>query len=348
MEDKTAQKTQQKYSSEEVEKCTRQLREMVYKHPNSFFNSINTKVKENKYNGLKLFVYSQTQFIDFNCHFGTRCKYVIDGKHELYRCCICGKPIRKNFHATDRQTKFWCSSKCLADDKALNKQIGKKISAAHANRRAIDNDNSSLPSECKVIYRDSLIEYDDEKNSRIYQLFLQHQKTFKFWLMKDKALYDYFMDATYPINYTSLHFGTRLFWLMHKFQEFPKCSACGRQLDFKDVKMSASWPTTCCNKCRDEHTAKLTEIRHRNNMYDLMLQQTEIRPLYSREFYLDVGPNYKNFNVQCKLCGYKFSGPINRTYFYRHKNSNMFKCPYCHPSVKYRSKAEKKHIQVCV
>lgn len=33
---------------------------------------------------------------------------------------------------------------------------------------------------------------------------------------------------------------------------------------------------------------------------------------------------------------------IEFTYFYRYKNSNMFKCPYCHPSTSYRSLAEKK------
>lgn len=264
---------------------------------------------------------------------------MIDGKHELYRCHICGKPIRKNIFATDRQTKFWCSTKCLANDDEVNERIGKKNSLAHKGKKL--NTVVNLPNECKIIYHDFPIEYDDEMNNKIYELFLNHQKTFKFWLSKNKALYDYFMKSTYPIDYTSLGFGTRLYWLINKFQEFPRCLACGRQLDFKDVKLSHKWPTTCCTKCKHEYVSKLTEIRHRNDMYDRMLKQNEIQPLYSREFYLKVGPLYDKFKVKCKKCGYVFSNSIDFNWFGRSKSGNLFRCPYCHPCTKYRSKSEK-------
>ena len=139
---------------------------MVHKHPNSFFMLINTKHKVNAYNDLKMFIYAQTQFIDYDCEFGTRCKYIIDEKHGLYRCCICGKPIRRDFHATDRQTKFWCSSKCLANDKEINECIGKKNSIAHKHRKPADY--STPPPECTVVYRSTPIAYDDKMNDRVY------------------------------------------------------------------------------------------------------------------------------------------------------------------------------------
>ena len=327
------------YSEKEILNYTIMLKNMVEKHPLSFFTIIKSKKHENEYGELKKFIFHQTRFIDFDCNFGTRCKYVIDKQYELYKCHVCGKPIRKNIFATNRQTKFWCSSQCLAKDNEINQQIGQKISLASKGKKVIASNN--LPKECKIIYHDSPIEYDDELNKQIYELFLNHQKTFKFWLMKEQMLYEYFMKSTYPIDFTNLGIGTRLYWLTHKFQKFPRCMTCGRQLDFKDIKMSHKWPITCCRKCNIEYVAKLTEIRHRNDMYDRMLNQNEIEPLYSRDFYMNAGTSYDNFKVKCKKCGYVFHSAINLNWFRRSKSSNLFRCPYCHPSVKYRSKVEK-------
>lgn len=326
------------YTSQQISKFRNMLRQLISASPGSYFNVINAKKNQHIYRDLKNFIYAQTQFIDFDCNFATRCRYVIDEKNSMHVCHKCGKPIRKNLKATEKQTRFWCSSKCLAEDDYVNNKIGKKNSIAQKRL----NRHRQLPLECKIEYQDSPIVYDDEKNARIYETFMQHQKTFQFWLKQDKDLYDYFMQATYPINYINLHIGTRLYWLMHKFQEFPRCKICGRQLDFCNVKMSHEWPITCSPNCRKEYTRKLTEIRHRNYQYDRMLAQTEIQPLFSRDFYLEHGYKYENYHVKCKKCGYKFYGKLSPTMFYRGNRQNWFRCPYCHPSTKYRSAAEKR------
>lgn len=329
-----------KCTDEEAAKFTVQLKQLVDENPLSFFNVIQAKCHADKYSELNKFIYAQTQFLDFNCSFGTRCKYVIDEKHEIYKCNVCGKPIRRNFFATDRRTKFWCSNKCISEDDMLNQTIGQKNSK---HRKGIDTKTSECKhKECKIQYKDSPIIYDDEKNQRIYEIFIEHQKTFKHWLKKDKELYDYFMKSTYPIDYTSLNIGTRLYWLMHKFQEFPHCKVCNRQLDFANVKMSKEWPATCSLKCMAKYVGKLTEMRHRNAMYDRMLNQSEIMPLYSRDFYLDVGPKYDKFNVKCKICGYEFTSAINFNFYGRYEGGNMFRCPYCYPPEKCRSLVEEK------
>ena len=336
------QKYKTKYSAQQINDYIHQVKQLVEKHPLAYFNMLQSKKHKEHYKNLLDFIYAYTSFIDYDCKINTRCKYVIDGKDSMYTCQVCGKPIRKYFMATNRQTKFWCSTKCLANDETVNQIIGSNISKTVKEKNIDVKADAKLPEECNIIYRESPIKYDKAKNKKIYDLFLKHQRVFKFWLEKDKELYDYFIDSTYPINYTNLHFGTRLYWLMNEFQEFPRCQVCGRQLDFKDVKMSHNWPTTCCNKCRVDYVAKLTELRHRNHMYDRMLAQDEIEPLYTRDFYIQVGPNYSNFNVKCKKCGYKFSSPINRNFWARSKSNNMFRCPYCHPSTKYRSMVEKK------
>ena len=106
--------------------------------------------------------------------------------------------------------------------------------------------------------------------------------------------------------------------------------------------MSGNWPITCSPKCAVKHVGKLTEIRHRNNTYDTMLNQSEITPLYSREFYIQVGPHYNKFNVKCKKCGYEFTSSINLSFFNRFEGNNFFRCPYCYPMIKSRSIQEEK------
>lgn len=323
------------FSSNDIEKFHPQLVQLVHSSPRSYFNIImNSKNRD-----FAKFVFAYTSFIDYDCNFATRCRYVLDKRQTLYTCHKCGKPIRKQLKCTEHQEKFWCSSKCLSEDKYMNDKIALSNSLAHKGKPK--KCSAILPPECKIIYRNTPIQYEISKNNQIYELFLQHQKTFSHWLKRDKHLYDYFMDATYPIDYTNLHFGTRLYWLMHQFQEFPRCKTCGRQLDFKNVKMSHDWPSTCCTKCAIEQIGKQTMLRHRMDMYDKMLQQPDIEVLYSREFFIEVGIGYSKFHVKCKKCGHDFYQPWNSNFYHRTKSGNMFRCPYCYPSKRFRSKGEK-------
>ena len=114
------------YTAEQVELYTNQLEILVKEHPFSFFNTIKAKSKQDVYGDLKNFIYAKTQFLDFDCNFGTRCKYIIDKKYEIYRCNFCGKAIRKNLFATNRCIKFWCSDQCLNNDPEIKEKIGKK------------------------------------------------------------------------------------------------------------------------------------------------------------------------------------------------------------------------------
>lgn len=150
------------YTAEQVELYTNQLEILVKEHPLSFFNTIKAKSKQDVYGDLKNFIYAKTQFLDFDCNFGTRCKYIIDRKYEIYRCIFCGEPIRKNLFATNRCTKFWCSNQCLNNDPEIKDKIGKK-------NQMHKKGKSTKQLECThkeyiIQYKDSLIEYDDAKN----------------------------------------------------------------------------------------------------------------------------------------------------------------------------------------
>lgn len=313
------------------------LIDLINNHPRSFFNAMLSKKHVAEYAALVDFVHRETLFIDYECNFSTRCKYVVDGRHSLYACHNCGKPIRKNIPATSRQTVFWCSAKCQGEDPYMKSKISGKTS-----HRKTEAAKAGLPPEREIVYHGSPIRYDTVKDTKLRELFESHRKQFKFWLEKDTDLHRYFLEVTYPINFTNLGFGTRLYWIFHRMQEFPKCAACGRQLDFKDVKPSEEWPVVCSAECRKEYVAKLTEQRHRNAIYDKILGQTEVEPLFTREFYVERGQDFSEYPVKCLKCGYKFTSPVNTNYFYRDsKRKCMFRCPLCHPCKKYRSKKEK-------
>lgn len=109
---------------------------------------------------------------------------------------------------------------------------------------------SDLPPPANISYDESPILYDDDMNLKLREFFELHSRNFCFWIGKAPELKEYLFEKSYPVDATLLKVETRVKWVLDRMQRFPTCLACGRPIDFVDVKLSRNWPRYCCVECK--------------------------------------------------------------------------------------------------
>ena len=202
------------------------LSELVDKFPRSYFQTIKTE----RFKQVFDFVMRKTVFAPADTHLATRITLTLRHMNDVFRCHHCGKPIKRLISPVNAAEFFWCNEKCQAADPYLSQKIGALSIAA---RKKNTNKPVDLPTECQIIYRPEQIIFDDAKTAACFEVFNEHPKAFEHWIRNFPELHEYLLQASYPIDFTELGYGTRLAWIRLKLQEFPRCKTCGRQLDFR-------------------------------------------------------------------------------------------------------------------
>lgn len=312
------------------------LQKLVNEFPFSYFKTLKTT----KFKKLFDFVITETSFIDYETSIATRCWFVLNDRHELVKCTYCGKTIRKPFKPSLKQTKFWCDEKCSNSDLNVKKLIGAKNKISKSGKSAQFYVNK-LPDECEIKMKNELIIYDDDLNEKIVNLLSSHKRNFRNWISKDKQLYDYLLEKSYPLDFTKLNVETRAYWVAHKMQEIPRCKTCGRQLDFKNVKMSNVWPQYCSLKCQydNKELKNLTCLRNAKKFYNKYFKNSNmIVPLFSIEEFAENRHNDNHlYKCKCKKCQNTFESKFDMNFFMREgQKQTAFKCLKCFPKLSHR------------
>ena len=163
---------------------------------------------------------------------------------------------------------------------------------------------------------------------------------FEYWIEKEPILKKYLYEKSYPLDYTNLSLGTRLYWVFNKMQRIPKCSTCGRQLDFYNLKPSSkNWLQFCSNECREADSKNLIGQKNRyKNSYDLYekILDSEIIPLFD----VDELNQFKDdpmhlFKCRCKKCQSEFFAKLDVNFYWRF-NQTYFRCVNCYPHLNHR------------
>lgn len=102
------------------------------------------------------------------------------------------------------------------------------------------------------------IKYDDQLNNKILQIVLRYRCNYtkQFQKIENKEIYDYILVCTKHLPLDKFRLAIRIFWVLNKWQDFPKC-ICGKRLildnenkgfrlKFKDGKLVYMWPKGCC------------------------------------------------------------------------------------------------------
>lgn len=292
------------------------LQKLINEFPFSYFNTLKT----NKFKKLYDFIVSETSFIDYDTPISTRCWYVLNDKHELINCNYCGKIIRKTLKPILKQTKFWCPGGCSDNDPEIRKLIGQKNKLSKTGKNAKFY-STRVPSECHIQMKKGKIKYDNKQNSKLKKLFKLHKKNFKHWILKDQMLYKYLLKKSYPLNFTKLNLETRLFWVLNKFQEIPKCKTCGRQLDFKNVKACNGWPQYCSISCqyKNQELKDATCLRNARKFFNKHFKKSSmIEPLFSIEEFAENRHDSNHlYKCRCKKCGNMFESKFDMNFFMR-------------------------------
>lgn len=312
------------------------LQRLVNEFPFSYFNMLKTT----KFKKLFDFVMFETSFVDYVTPISSRCWYVLNNRHELVKCAYCGKILRKTFKPSLKQSKFWCDEKCSNSDPNIKKLIGSRNKISKSGKTAQFYVNK-LPDECNVKMKNELIEYDEISNEKIVNLLSNHKRNFRNWICKNKQLHKYLLEKSYPLDFTKLNLETRVYWIAHQMQEIPRCKTCGRQLDFKNVKMSSVWPQYCSLKCQydNKELKNLTCLRNARKFYNKYFKNsTMIVPLFSIEEFAANRHNDEHlYKCKCKKCQNEFSSKFDMNFFMREgQKQTAFKCLKCFPQLSHR------------
>lgn len=312
------------------------LKTLIDEFPFSYFSTLKTKKFEKLYN----FIIENTKFIDYKTPISTSCWYILNNKSQLITCHHCGKVIRKTLKPTLKQQYFWCDGKCSDNDPIIKKLIGQKNKQNKIGKPISYYDNE-LPSECCIKMKKQKIVYDTKLTNQLHKLFNEHKKNFKYWIIKNKTLYKYLLDKSYPLNYTKLNLETRLFWIINKLQEIPKCKTCGRQLDFKNVKLSNVWPKYCSLKCqhKSQEIKNETCLRNAKRFFNKYFKNSKlIKPKFTIKEFAENRHNKQHlYKCKCKKCGSIFKSQFNKNFFIRcGQKQSAFRCKKCFPELYHR------------
>lgn len=322
------------------------LREFIEMNPLGYFNSI----KHRKFRKLYDFVIANTKFIDYKTGFNTKCWYAVNNIHELMKCKTCNKPIRRSFRPlVDRPSDlYFCSTDCTN----ANDEYRKKISNVKKNKTITFSLISDRPPECNITYKENLIEYDDEMNNKLKLFYELHQRTFRYWIEKDKELKTYLFEKSYPLDFTNLNVETRVFWVLNRLQRIPRYKTCGRQLDFQNIKFSRGFPDFCSNECiyKQNTAEKSLHFTNAKKCYEKMLRSSMVEILFDlTEFSKFKDDSFHMFKCKCKICGNEFKNKFDKNFYGREGNrQSFFKCPKCFPFSKQHSSCGERELKAFI
>lgn len=99
----------------------------------------------------------------------------------------------------------------------------------------------------------------DKKFQEIVEIVKNHPRTYAKIIFAKKNLLDYIIEKTPLLNNDKYKLNTRIFWVIHKLTDFPKCKTCGKDIQKNIKRMTSPQYDFCCNKC----VAKNIEVQQK-------------------------------------------------------------------------------------
>ena len=198
-----------------------------------------------------------------------------------------------------------------------------------------------------------MIIYNDDYNNQLLQLCIKfgtrtlysRLKPTKRRISKYNYLYEYVMQCTKNFLDNTYSFNMRLYWVLNKFQDFPKCKVCHKPIVFKNhkcfrLKLSNKnqiidvWPKHCSTKCAQNNIStrekyKQTSIKKYGTNFPwqskLVIEKIEntIEQKYGKRHYAQtdawknkvIKTNLKNIGVEFHMQLKKYQNKAKKTYY---------------------------------
>ena len=137
--------------------------------------------------------------------------------------------------------------------------------------------------------------FNEEYDNYIRNLVEKHPRSY-FKTLKSKSnshILDYINNCTPLLNDKKYLISTKVYWVLNKLTDFPKCKICGKPI-LKNIKINEGYPSHCCAKCLSDDP--LVQ-KHKEDSYQKKYGEGIINPFQSKEVIKKIDQtNFKKYN----------------------------------------------------